>query len=133
MFTILNKRKSLTIGQLGEKATAIYLKKLGYVIICLNFTNKTGRRLGEIDIIAKDGAELVFVEVKTRKRVANQNIIIPEENITLYKLFKLKKIVAYYIKTNNLWDYTYRFDAVSVLYNEKTQTFKMNHIKNIFL
>lgn len=49
-------------GKIGEDAATYYLQKLGYLIICRNFKCMQG----EIDIIAKDGENLVFVEVKTR-------------------------------------------------------------------
>ena len=134
MFTFLNFQKQIpSLGQLGEKAAATYLRKIGYRIIALNFTNTTGRRLGEIDIIAKDGQELVFVEVKTRKEPLSGKIILPEENINRSKLFKFKKIVDYYLKTNNLWDEAYRFDEISLIYKEDQKSFKLKHLKNIFL
>lgn len=49
-------------GALGEKLAAKYLKQHGCKILNKNYKNK----LGEIDIIARDGGEIVFVEVKTR-------------------------------------------------------------------
>lgn len=49
-------------GKVGEDAAIYYLQKEGYVLICRNFRCFQG----EIDIIAKDGNYLVFVEVKTR-------------------------------------------------------------------
>lgn len=49
-------------GKVGEDAAAYYLHKEGYTIICRNFRCMQG----EIDIIAKDEKNLVFVEVKTR-------------------------------------------------------------------
>lgn len=127
------KKQKISLGAMGEKAAATYLKKVGFTVICYNFTNQTGRRLGEIDIIAKDKGEIVFVEVKTRKESFNKETIIPEENITQAKLYKLKKIANYYIKSNNLWHLSYRFDAISLLYNEKECKFDVKHLKNIFL
>ena len=59
------KEKTLTnreFGTLGEKLAAAYLKRNGYKILKKNYKNK----LGEIDIIARDGEEIVFVEVKSR-------------------------------------------------------------------
>ena len=50
------------MGQRGENVAARYLRNLGYKIIVRNFRCE----LGEIDIVAKDGKTLVFVEVKTR-------------------------------------------------------------------
>ncbi len=133
MFNFFNTKKDLPLGKIGEKAAVVYLKRLGYIILCTNFTNTTGKRLGEIDIIAKDGLDLVFVEVKTRKTSKNNILIIPEENINSSKLYKLKKITNYYLKINNLWDYPYRFDAISLLYNENEKIFNVKHLKNIFL
>ena len=49
-------------GALGERFAAAYLRKLGYKILEKNYKNT----LGEIDIIARAGGEIVFVEVKTR-------------------------------------------------------------------
>jgi len=132
MFNFLQK-KNLSLGQLGEKVAVEFLKKRGYLIVCTNFTNKKGRRIGEIDIIAKDKDEFVFVEVKTRKETPYQLSSNPEENINHQKLHKLQKIATFYIKNNNLWDSPYRFDGISLIYNEKTRTFKIKHLKNIFL
>ena len=50
-------------GQAGERRAAAYLKAQGLVIVTNNFRS----RYGEIDLIARDGAELVFVEVRSRK------------------------------------------------------------------
>ncbi|NTV41403.1 MAG: YraN family protein [Candidatus Moranbacteria bacterium] len=127
------KKQIQSLGQFGEKTAILYLKKIGYKLVCTNFTNLTGRRIGEIDIIMKDKNELVFIEVKTRKKTLNQKTITPEENIGRQKLHKMEKIVNYYLKLKNLWDQPYRFDAVSLIYNEKTNQFKIKHIKNIFL
>lgn len=57
---MLNSRQRL--GKSGEEAVAEYLKKNGYKILSKNYRCK----LGEIDLIARDGKNLVFIEVKTR-------------------------------------------------------------------
>jgi putative endonuclease len=132
MFNLLQNKK-ISIGQLGEQAAVKFLKNSGYQIICTNFTNTSGRRLGEIDIIAKEGSELVFVEVKTRVISPFQEIITPEENINYQKLRKLQKIATYYIKINNLWELSYRFDGISVIYNKENKTSEIKHLKSIFL
>ena len=58
--------KPLTLGQAGELLAQAEYKKRGYEVVAANFFNRQGLRLGEIDFIAKNGQELVFVEVKTR-------------------------------------------------------------------
>ena len=55
-------RSSIQLGKKGEALAVRELKKRGYKIITQHYTNA----LGEIDIIAKEGGALVFIEVKTR-------------------------------------------------------------------
>ncbi|HFC76928.1 MAG TPA: YraN family protein [Candidatus Moranbacteria bacterium] len=132
------KKRDIKIGELGEKLAGKYLKKKGYKIIEFNFQNKKGRRLGEIDIIAKTknkiggSYKIVFVEVKTRIVKAGENNILPEENITRQKMWKLQKIAQVYIKENGLWDFAYGFDAVTVILDVNRQSAKIKHFKDIF-
>jgi putative endonuclease len=120
------------IGQAGEQVAADYLKAKGYAILDMNFKNDSGRRLGEIDIIAKDKAadELVFVEVKTRD-YQKYGATLPEENITHDKLKKLSRIAAAYLNQENLRDANYRFDAISVWLDFKTRRAKIKHIPHM--
>lgn len=119
-------------GQLGEQAAANFLKQKGYIILDMNFTNTSGRRLGEIDIIAKDSAqnEIVFIEVKTREYAKYKNTL-PEDNINYQKLRKLDKIAAFYLRKRQLLDCAYRFDAISVWLDFATRLAKIKHIKNL--
>lgn len=122
----------LPVGARGEKAAKIYLEKCGYKILATNFTNTTGRRLGEIDIIAKDGEEIVFVEVKTRNEHSGGSRL-PEENITASKLYKLNKAASFYISKNRLSEAKYRFDAITLLADIENNTATLRHLKNIFI
>lgn len=122
----------LSIGARGEKSAQDYLKKIGYKILATNFANPNGRRLGEIDIIAKDGEEIVFVEVKTRNTLSGGSGL-PEENITTAKLYKLNKVAYFYLSKNNLLNNPYRFDAVAVLADLEKNTAKLRHLKNILV
>jgi len=126
------KKEKKNIGKIGEELAVKYLKKKDFKIIQLNYQNKLGRRLGEIDIIAKNNKIIIFIEVKTRSIIAGTNIL-PEENITRDKLRKLQKIAQNYIRENNLWEFDYRFDAVSVLLNRETEeVLEIRHLENIF-
>ncbi len=126
------KREKLNTGQLGEKIAAEYLRNKGYKILEKNFKNPLGRRLGEIDIIARKGKELVFVEVKTQKTSGFESIP-PEEKITPHKLYKLNKAGQFYVKSKNLWGSNYRFDAVLVWLSADQKNARIKHLENIFI
>lgn len=128
----LFKRKTTLTGQTGEDIAANFLKKEGFLILYKNYTNPKGKRLGEIDVIAKDGAEIVFVEVKTRIISENHHLL-PEENITSIKLHKLNKIASFYISKNKLWDSPYRFDAISILLKKDGGIAQIKHFRHIFI
>ena len=58
------------IGNLGERIAANYFLARGCEILEMNFENKFGYRLGELDVVARDlkTNEIIFAEVKTRKK-----------------------------------------------------------------
>lgn len=123
-----------TTGQTGERVAVNFLKEHGYEILTVNFKNSFGRRLGEIDIIAREktARQIVFVEVKTRDFKKYQNTL-PEENITYSKLRKLEKIAQFYLRINRLSAADYRFDAISVLLDKESRKAQIRHLKNIYL
>ena len=82
-----NKR---AVGSRYEEETAAFLQKNGYRILEKNFRD----RRGEIDLIAKDGRTLVFVEVKYRKNARNGY---PEEAVDTRKQKKIRETAAYYV------------------------------------
>jgi putative endonuclease len=113
------------LGGWGEELAKEYLLKLGYKIIKTNFRNK----IGEIDIIAKDGNMICFVEVKTR-RTADYGQ--PFESVHYFKRRKMCNLALSYLKYachNN--DMRARFDVVSI-YCPPQGPVEINHIKNAF-
>lgn len=95
------------LGQLGEKLACDFLKKRGYQIIDQNYRT----RGGEIDIVAKEGKTVVFVEVKTRKSAA---FGYPEEAIDERKRHKLAMTAECYLIEHRLHDADYRIDAIGI-------------------
>ena len=79
---------------IGEKLAADFLTKQGYEIIETNFRC----REGEVDIIAKDGDYLVFIEVRTK---SSRMFGSPEESITARKKEHLKNVVARYQESHD--------------------------------
>ena len=109
-------------GKIGEDIAIKYLENLGYTIIERNFMAVQG----EIDIIAKDNKELVFIEVKTR---TNMLFGRPVEAVNLSKQKHLINIAKYYIHCKNLENEFVRIDVIEV-YLTKNKA-KINHIKQI--
>lgn len=120
------------LGGQGEKIAADYLKNKGYKIIEMNYQNSFGKRLGEIDIIAKEKETFVFVEVKTRDWQKYSQTL-PEENITSAKMHKLAKIANQYLYKNKILGADYRFDAISVWLNWETRQARVKHLESIYL
>ncbi len=110
-------------GAYGEKIAAEFLENKGLRIRHLNL------RLGndEVDIIAQDGDEWVFVEVKTRRADGEFR---PEDDLTPKKLKSLFRAADRFIETNGLWDAVIRFDFVAVEVAEN-QTF-VRHFVDAF-
>lgn len=96
-------------GKIGENIAKDRLISAGYQIIETNYKCNSG----EIDIIAWHEAQLVFIEVRSRK---DSNFGTPQETVDIKKQQKLKKTALFYLKTNNKMDVTCRFDVVSILY-----------------
>lgn len=86
---------NLHLGKLGEKIATEYLLKNNFKIIKNHFTC----RWGEIDIIAKKGDILYFIEVKTR---TNLKFGQPEEAVSFLKLKSLKKAINYYLMSKKI-------------------------------
>ncbi|QQS15297.1 MAG: YraN family protein [Candidatus Moraniibacteriota bacterium] len=124
------RHKRSSLGKSGERTAALYLKNKGFKILEMNYRNPRGKQLGEIDIIAKKGDTIVFVEVKTRK--GEMGTVFPEDNLTPGKLRKLEKIATYYLQSRHLRDSSYHFDAVTILI-DKTGSTTIRHFEHIFV
>ncbi len=96
------------LGPRGENAAAKYLRNLGYRIITRNFETE----LGEIDIIARDGKTLVFVEVKTRA----EDMPTPEEQVNEAKRHQLTKVAKLYLSRYGVPQPPARFDVVAIVW-----------------
>lgn len=110
------------IGKIGEDKATEYLEKLGYKIIERNFVAKQG----EIDIIAKDKQELVFIEVKTRTNTLYGK---PVEAVNEPKQKHLINTAKYYLYSKHLENEFVRFDVIEIYL--KNKSIKVNHIKQI--
>ncbi|MFZ5596260.1 MAG: YraN family protein [Bacillota bacterium] len=117
--------KRLSLGLAGEEAAARYLKGKGFKIVERNFRCK----LGELDIIARDGTSLVFVEVRTK---SVQDYGTAGESINSRKKNKLRQLALYYLQKKQPGDIPLRFDVVAVTVDERSKIIKLDHINNAF-
>lgn len=96
-----------TLGESGESMAAVFLKKRGCRILERNFRLK----IGEIDIIAREGNTICFIEVKTRRTVAYGA---PAESVGRSKRRKLSRMALAYLQSRKLGDTGARFDVVAI-------------------
>ena len=95
------------LGRTGERLAMEHLSAAGYQIIERNFRC----RYGEIDLIAEEDDELVFVEVKTRRGNAYG---LPEDAVTPSKQLRLIQLALYYLDLHNCSERSWRIDVVAV-------------------
>lgn len=86
------------LGRWGERQARLYLEAEGYVIIATNFR----RRAGEIDLVAIDGDELVFVEVKTRRGDAFGSA---EDSISPTRAERLAAVAEEFLQSRSAFPY----------------------------
>ncbi|MDO8535939.1 MAG: YraN family protein [Candidatus Omnitrophota bacterium] len=106
----MGREKKMT-GAAGERIASAYLKKAGYRIIGSNFRSP----FGEIDIVAKIGNIMVFVEVKSR---ITSSFGPPYLSVTKLKQRHIIKNALYYLKRHRIQNACWRIDIVSVKLDE---------------
>lgn len=112
----------MNLGKRGENFAKTYLQGQGYRIVESNFTTPAG----EIDMIARDGETLVFVEVKTRESLRYGH---PFESVTIRKRRKMASAALFYLKRFNPLP-PCRFDVVSIA--ETDGDFEVELIRDAF-
>jgi len=110
------------LGREGEGLVAKYLINKGYEILERNFATK----LGEIDIIARQVNEIVFVEVKTKRDGSFSD---PWVNVNKTKMAKIWRVGQVFLKKNKLEDEPVRIDVVSVVFGGNRE---IEHFENVW-
>jgi putative endonuclease len=116
-------RERLELGERGEALAFEKIKRLGYTHIIKNYRC----RLGEVDLVAKDGDVLVFIEIKTRR---GRPLGFAKEAVNLRKQKQLSKVALNYMKANDCCDVSARFDVVAVSVGSGSPQIEV--IKNAF-
>lgn len=103
-------REKIRIGRRGERIALGFLKKKGYKILEINFRTP----FGEIDVVARKGGFIAFIEIKTR---VTSSLGPPYLSVTRRKERHIIKNALSYLKWRRLLDSCWRVDIVSVKLN----------------
>jgi putative endonuclease len=114
--------KAKELGNKGEEIAVAHLKSIGYEILNVNwFSNHL-----ELDIVARDGNELVIVEVKSRGSDSYEH---PSEAVSNKKIRFLVNAAEAYIQEKDI-NMDTRFDVISIIFMGKT--IELEHFQNAF-
>lgn len=111
-------------GRRAESDAEALLRRKGYAILGRNVRSP----MGELDLVAKDGDVLVFVEVKARRTDAMGGAI---HAVDGRKRAKLIKLAAQYLARHRLGDVVCRFDVV-VCQGGRDRSDRLEHLQNAF-
>ena len=100
-------RERLELGRLGEDLALKKIKKMGYRCLVRNYRCT----LGEVDLVAKDGDTLVFIEIKTRR---GKSLEYAKEAVSMKKRRQLSKVALSYMRDHDCADVKSRFDVVAI-------------------
>lgn len=112
-------------GRAGENAAAHYLTEKGYTILERNWST----RLGELDIIASEKEQIIFVEVRTTSGV---RFGFGYQSVDIRKQQKVRRLALQYIQQKRLEHLPIRFDVVSVLLDRGISSIQIDHIEGAF-
>ena len=110
------------LGDRGEREAARYLRRRGMRVVMRGYRTPWG----EIDLIARDGDFLVFIEVKTRRRG------VPAEAVTPEKQRRLTLAALRFLRRRNLLEQRCRFDVVAVIWPDDDRPPQIEHFRDAF-
>ena len=112
------------IGFEGERIAAVYLAEIGYEILQFNWRHQHL----EVDIVARDGPSLVFVEVKARTSADYGH---PEDFVDMNKANLMVRAADQYLSTYDE-AVELRFDILSILMDASSISHQLHHFKDAF-
>jgi putative endonuclease len=112
-------------GEAGEALACRHLERLGFVVLARNFRC----RVGEIDIVARDGDQTVFVEVKERSSDTHGSGF---DAVTRTKRQRVIKAARLYAASRGLSDSPLRFDVISIDRNAPDAERALRHDRGAF-
>lgn len=114
-----------TLGRRGEEEAARFLAERGFAVLERNVRS----RLGEIDLVAREGRTLVFVEVKARREGRGDP---PEAAVTADKRRRLARLALQYLRRTRRGEVPCRFDVVAVTLDAGGRLTGLRHLPGAF-
>ena len=111
------------LGPAGEAAAAAYLQEQGYAIVARNYRCTDG----ELDLVARAGATIVFVEVKARSGIGFGS---PLEAVDARKRRRLVRAARHFLAAERMRGDCVRFDVIAVHWRDGTAG--VEHVANAF-
>ncbi len=111
------------VGKLGERLAREHLLGLGYRVEGVGVRTK----FGELDLVAREGGTIVFVEVKTRRGVEHGT---PEEAVDTRKQAHLAACAHAYLFAHKLVGKPFRIDSIAIELDEVTRKARLRHLKH---
>jgi putative endonuclease len=121
----VRRRPTQVLGRRGEDLAAAYLTRRGFRVVERNCRS----RLGEIDLVARAGPTLVFIEVKTR---AGPTAEPPQVAVDGRKQARLARLALAYLGRRRLGAVSCRFDVVAVTCDPRGGTPEVVHFPGAF-
>lgn len=112
------------VGEYGERVAERYLTAAGLTVLDRNWRCSDG----EVDLILRDGADVVFCEVKTRRSGTFGR---PAEAVGHAKVRRLRKLAGRWLEQSGVRPRELRFDVVEVLPQPRGAT-QVEHIRAAF-
>ena len=124
---MVDNRDRQTLGRLGEDRAGAYLTGQGLALVARNWRT----RAGELDIVARDGEWLVFVEVRTRTKPGdNLRYGPPEDSLTQRKLRRLAALAEAYVFATG-WDGPWRIDVIALELRGDGEVARLEHWRDV--
>ncbi|HEY4996841.1 MAG TPA: YraN family protein [Solirubrobacteraceae bacterium] len=113
------------LGRAGEELAAAHMRRRGFDVIARNVRT----RFGEIDLIARDGEVLAFIEVKTRRGRAGG--LSPLEGLHARQRTRLRRLAAAWLAATapRAGARTIRFDAIGVTIDARGRLVRLEHLE----
>lgn len=118
-------------GEIGEHLAVRFLENKNFSIVERNYT----RKWGEIDIIAKKGSLIHFIEVKSKSVLGfdkNIDSYKPEDNMHPWKVKRLSRTIQTYLAENNIKG-DWQFDLIVVYIDQESNQAKIKFMEDIIL